>query len=344
MRLADAGCGVTLFERSSQLLTGASGQANRIHMGYHYPRDEETARQCLRGYRQFEREFAEAKLADVRNTYFIASQGTLTQPEAYLGFCERLGLEYEQIDLKAFAPALSNISLGIRTRETIFDADTLRRLVARRLHARGVKLCLNAEVVSVDSTGAGFELNVAGAGKQAFAAVVNCSYADLNRLTALMGFPVQSRQYEYVAAPVIEIDAPTVASITVMDGPFVSLLPLPAKGRYLLVHVEHSVIERRTDAFPDPAWRKPETSPLASADTGEWFRRHLDGCSHFIPSLATARLAGISQGTRMVLAQRDDTDARPTLVTKHGEGYVTVFAGKVDHSMWAADEVVARLC
>jgi len=344
MRLADEGCHVTLFERNFQLLMGTSGRANRLHMGYHYPRADETAQQCLRGYYQFEREFEEAKIAGVRNTYFIASEGSLTDPEVYLGFCERLGLAYELIDLTSFTPTMSNVSMGIRTEETVFDADSLRRLVARRLSDRGVTVRYGAEVVSVGSASAGFQVDVAGAGKLAFGAVVNCSYADVNRLTAQLGFSVQPRQYEYVAAPIIEIDEPTMASITIMDGPFVSLLPLSRKGRYLLFHVDHSVIESRTEVFLDLSWRKPETSPSVAVDTGEWFGRHLESSSHFIPRLAAARLVGISQGSRMVLAHCDDTDARPTLVTKHDEGYVTVFSGKVDHCMWAADEVVAQFC
>ena len=49
LRLAAAGHRVTLFARAAELLRGASGHANRVHQGYHYPRHEPTARQCLAG-------------------------------------------------------------------------------------------------------------------------------------------------------------------------------------------------------------------------------------------------------------------------------------------------------
>jgi glycine/D-amino acid oxidase-like deaminating enzyme len=60
LKLAEAGESVTIFERRDELLLGASVNGNRLHYGFHYPRDDETARQCLRGYREFRREFGVA--------------------------------------------------------------------------------------------------------------------------------------------------------------------------------------------------------------------------------------------------------------------------------------------
>jgi hypothetical protein len=49
------------------------------------------------------------------------------------------------------------------------------------------------------------------------------------------------------------------------------------------------------------------------------------------------------QGPRMVLADREDTDARPSFVTLHEPGYMSVFSGKIDHCFWIAEEVKDRL-
>jgi hypothetical protein len=45
----------------------------------------------------------------------------------------------------------------------------------------------------------------------------------------------------------------------------------------------------------------------------------------------------------VVLADREDTDAPPSIFTAHEPGYVTALAGKLDHSMWVADEVARIL-
>lgn len=61
LNLAERGCDVTLFERSSELTGGASyGNEGKIHLGYVYAMDSSlrTAHTMLRGAEVFRREVA----------------------------------------------------------------------------------------------------------------------------------------------------------------------------------------------------------------------------------------------------------------------------------------------
>src|SRR5262245_32541600 len=98
IRLAELGQTVSLFEPLPGLMKGASCNANRLHLGFHCPRDEETVRQCMRGCGRFREEFGSAVLDDVTNAYFIASAGSLTSPSDFLAFCSRMGLFCETIE------------------------------------------------------------------------------------------------------------------------------------------------------------------------------------------------------------------------------------------------------
>ena len=52
-----------LFEKNKDLLLGAStNNLNRVHFGYHYPRDDKTARQSLKGYESFRKVFSKAPI------------------------------------------------------------------------------------------------------------------------------------------------------------------------------------------------------------------------------------------------------------------------------------------
>ena len=52
--LKKKGYDCTLFEKNNDILKGAStNNLNRVHFGYHYPRDIETAQQSLKGYKSF---------------------------------------------------------------------------------------------------------------------------------------------------------------------------------------------------------------------------------------------------------------------------------------------------
>ena len=133
IKLAECGQTVTLFERLPSLMQGATFNANRLHLGFHYPRDEETALQCMRGFEIFKREFSPAILPEVTNAYFIASEGSLTSPRSFLAFCRRLGLRHQEIEPDAMHPRVSNVDLGLMTDEVMFDGATLCRLMNERL-------------------------------------------------------------------------------------------------------------------------------------------------------------------------------------------------------------------
>jgi L-2-hydroxyglutarate oxidase LhgO len=53
-RLAEVGETVSLFERLPALMQGTTSVANRLHQGFHYPRDDETARPMHARLRSFQ--------------------------------------------------------------------------------------------------------------------------------------------------------------------------------------------------------------------------------------------------------------------------------------------------
>ena len=341
--LAEFGETVSLFERLPILMQGTTSVANRLHCGFHYPRHEETARQCVRGYNSFREAFAAAVLPGVFNAYFIAREDSLTSPSDFLEFCGKMNLAYRQIEPDSFLPPVKNVALGVITDEVMYDPAVLQRLLTERLRRSRVEERTGSEVIDIRRDGRGFEVFTKFGGAAYFDAVVNCCYANCNRLTAQLGHRIETPHYEYVAVPIIELDLPQVVSISILDGPFMCLLPFGTPGQYLLYHVDYGVIARHKAPFLDRRWLDPETSPFASVNKREWFDAQLASCCEFIPALRECRLKGFVQRPRMVLADSEDTDARPSIVTQYEPGYISVFSGKVDHSVWVAEEICSRL-
>jgi glycine/D-amino acid oxidase-like deaminating enzyme len=343
IKLAENGETVSLFERLPVVMQGASYNANRLHLGFHYPRDDETALQCARGSKTFRDEFEDAVLPGLRNAYFIASENSLTSSRNFLAFCDRIGLPYRQIELHQFKPTVKHVELGVMTDEVMYDGATLRRLMTERLLGSRVETRVGCEVMDIKREGDVFEIVIKDQSSARFAAVVNCCYAAINRLTAQLGHTIQTYQYEYVAVPIIELDWPQATSITILDGPFMSLLPFGKRGEYLLYHVQHAVIAQDIKPLLDPAWLDAASSPFATIDKEAWFATQLEDCCKFVPALRGAELKGFVQGPRMVLPYQEASDARPSIVTSHERGYITVFAGKIDHCVWAAERVGSEL-
>ena len=93
----------------------------------------------------------------------------------------------------------------------------------------------------------------------------------------------------------------------------------------------------------DAAWLDPDASPFASVSKEEWFKTLLENCCNFIPALRDSRLKRFVQGPRMVVAHQESTDARRSVVTSHEANDISVFAGKIDHCTWVAEEVAGKL-
>ena len=79
----------TLFERNNDLLLGAStNNLNRVHFGYHYPRDDQTAKQSYNGYVSFKKFYKGTIIKDFKNYYLIAENSKVNLKD-YLKFCKR---------------------------------------------------------------------------------------------------------------------------------------------------------------------------------------------------------------------------------------------------------------
>lgn len=344
--IANAGYEVVLLERLPDIIMGTSkNNTNRVHQGFHYPRDMQTAIECRDNYRRFEMEFGEALLDNYPNIYCIAEEKSLTSKEEFIKFCDVLGLLYSVIDLNGFSVKIDGCNLGISCEETILDSDILRNILRSRIiNNKRVTLSCNAEVAAIKKSSHQYELSFLAETqpKQTFDAVINCSYANINTLTEQLGYEVCEGQYEYTAVPIISLDLPPT-TITIMDGPFMTLFPYGKTKKYLLYHVDYSVIKTEITKTLNPGWLDPHKSPLVSMDQSKYFDTMLKSCSKYVPALANAKLCGYLEAPRMVLPKHEQDDARPSFVNDYGEGYLSVFSGKIDRSLSIADLIYLKL-
>ena len=342
LRLSFAGHAVTIFERESDIMLGASlNNQNRLHLGYHYPRDSETAQQCILGFEKFKQEFSDCLLTNFSNAYFIAQENSLTSPEAFLKFCVDNNLPCEPIDLPTFEPRVANVALGICTHETVFDSSLVRAKLWQRIAESDISVRLACEIWHINRTATDFRL-FTRSGSFPFDAVVNCCYADINRFSSELGYTPPLRQFQYTTLAIISLPWELPTGIIVLDGKFTSILPFGRTGNYILSHVEHTVIARETAPRMQPEWRAG--TPFQRLDKERWFENIIADSGEFIPDLTSAKLQGFLHGPRMLLASAYN-DARPSIVEQPmpGENYVTVFSGKIDHAIWVPDAVLACL-
>ena len=333
------GLSVKVYEAKDDILSGASkNNQNRLHLGFHYPRDLETGRQSIRGFTAFREKYIESIQDKFLNAYFIADSHSLTTHEAYFAFCETLGVPFRQIAPQDFPVEVRGTSAGILCDEVVYDCLVLKDLVWKKLNQNKVKVALGTRVISIKNHSGHYAVAASDGSVVMADVIVNATYADINRITEQLGFTVSENLYEYTAVPIIKLPLSRLG-VTIMDGPFMTILPYGLTDSFLLYNVNLSVVACKVARQMPMEWLTPDTAPFKNINKADYFKKMLELCSKYLPVLKDAELIGFLEGPRMVLAKRDDSDARPSIVNDHNGSYISVFSGKIDHSLWVAEDV-----
>lgn len=344
IKLKSLGLSVNVYEAKEDILSGASANnQNRLHLGFHYPRDMETARQSIRGFADFKNKYYECIQDDFLNAYFISNEKSLTTVNEYIKFCDLLGEPYKKISPESFPFKILGSNFGILCNEVVYDCSILKRILRESLRINSVQVELNQRVTKIEKIKDKFLLTFNNKPQICADVVINASYSDINRLTAQLGYKVNEKLYEYTAVPIIQIDNIPKIGVTIMDGPFMTLLPYGKSDHFLLYSVEHSVIAQNVDVQINSDWLSSDTAPFSRVDKHSFFEKMISFSREFIPILETAKIKGFLESSRMVMANSDHNDRRPSMVTDYDGAYYTVMAGKIDHCIWVAEEISLKL-
>jgi hypothetical protein len=314
--LAYAGHRVDLVERHGGILEGATrANQGRLHRGFHYPRDPATALAARADAELFEARFDGALDRTGRHYYVVAADGSKTSPEEYLAFAERLG--GRPVDPP---PWLHNVAACVAVDEPMIDIRRLRARLHRDLMKAGVTIHLHKPVA------VGYE-------HLRHDLIVMATYGQ--------PWPWDRLRYQVCETALVELGEHYAGcGVVVMDGEFISVDPMPGTDLHMLYDVVHSVhhvavgrpevpdhLVPLLDRGPVPTWHTHVGAMLGNA------RRFLAG-------VGLPRYAGSMFAVRAVLADAEETDARPTLV-REDDRTVWVLPGKLDGCVTAAGRVVA---
>lgn len=342
--LSQSGFSVSIIESKEEILQGASGNnLNRVHIGFHYPRDLETAKQAYQCYDEFRKKYSSCVSSDFLNSYFIANQGSLTSPERFFEFCKQLGAPYKIVKSKEFPLLVAGADDGIICEESVYDFFSIRKLIHEKFTEQHVQLIAGNGVVCLSKNDDCYSLELSDGDTINADVVINTSYADINRLANQIEIELDEMQYEYTVIPIIEAEIPRVG-VTIMDGPFTSILPRGLSSEFLLYHVDHSVLATEIGYQLNPNWLVPEKGPFFEVNKQQYFSKMIELCGEFMPALKSAKLCGFLEGPRVVQSKKESSDARPSILKfSNNDSYVSILSGKVDSSIWVARSIQSRL-
>ena len=122
-------------------------------------------------------------------------------------------------------------------------------------------------------------------------------------------------------------------SITVMDGPFFSIMPFPSRGLYTLSHVRYTPHESWIDNEDTPAEKIDTHAYLDKSSFQSNYKQMYNDVVRFIPALKDMKYEESIVEVKTVLVRSEDDDSRPILFKAHlgYNGYVCIMGGKLDN-------------
>jgi glycine/D-amino acid oxidase-like deaminating enzyme len=327
---------IVLVERESALLTRASyNNQARVHNGYHYPRSFTTAYRSRINLPRFVRDWPDAVKQDFTKLYAIARRNSKVTAGQFERFCREIGARIQPADtaLRAlFDPRL--IEDVFLVEEYVFDACKLASWAEEEMRACGIEVRLDTHVSGV-AKGPGTSLKATmrdNSGQTAVAScryVFNCTYSGLNQIAGEFAGTQTHLKHEITEMAVMQ--APAVLAglgVTVMDGPFFSMMPFPARGLHTLSHVRYT---------PHMHWNdRPGLDPyqkLTAYDRVSRVDRMVRDVGRYLPAVLDARYVDSLFEVKTVLVKNEGDDGRPILFETHPElpGFYSVLGGKIDN-------------
>jgi glycine/D-amino acid oxidase-like deaminating enzyme len=346
---------VVVLESAPELLTRASyANQARVHFGYHYPRSVLTALRSRVNYPRFVSEFAECVDDSFDAYYAVARRASKVTAKQFRAFCATVGMPVDPAPSsirRLFDADLVEDVFSVR--ECAFDATKLRATMRRLLEREGVEVRLRSEALRVRRSGSErLEVTARGPdGEFAITArrVFLCTYSRINHLLAASGLPMIPLAHELAEIALVEVPEEFARiGVTVMCGPYFSVMPFPARSLHSFSHVRYTPHCRWEDA---PGARLVDGDALLrDARPASSFVRMVKDAQRYVPMLAGCRQVESLMEVKTVLPRSDTDDGRPILFRRnHGlPGLDCVTGAKIDNvydaieCMSEAEQEVAR--
>ncbi|MCF0143448.1 MAG: FAD-binding oxidoreductase [Parasporobacterium sp.] len=313
----------------------------RVHLGYHYPRSLSTAIKAAGYFRRFVEQFPECIYSDFKQIYATASHFSWTDAAQFKSFSDRAGVGCIPVPEELYFKA-GMVDGAFLTDEVTFDAGILRDSILRSLAPfTNAEILYSSPVTAIKKSGDSYEITAAG---NVYSApfVLNSTYASVNQICAMAGFEPFKIKYELCEVILCNVsDALKNVGLTVMDGPFFSVMPFGRTGLHSLTGVTFTPHETCFD--PLPAFKCQEKSgglcspsrlgncnscPCAP-DTAWDYMNQL--ARQYMRDEFRLEYVKSLYSMKPILLASDVDDSRPTCIKIHSEDptFVSVLSGKI---------------
>ena len=235
---------VVLEKNSSPCREAIANNQHRLHLGFHYPRCEETISQCVETFDQFSKIY-ENCVEEIENNYYIVHKDSNVNSDDFSKTMSKFDIYHE---ISKEAPSFLHLK-NIGQYESFFKTNERKinlNKISSRVHSdavkSGVEILYNKQVLRIleDGTVIGKDFN------EKFDFVINCSYTNQKLLDR---FETETKS-EICFMGLLRPKNPCYNkfSSTICDGPFSSLYPAD-NGNFTISNVIKTPAMKSSNVF-----------------------------------------------------------------------------------------------
>ncbi len=234
---------IIILEKEHDIMQKASrNNQSRIHAGYFFPKDISTACKFLLNAPKFIYDFREAIYGDFTNIYAVSKIESKINSSQFIKHQNDLNATFKKISLDSIGIFDKNfIEDAFVVDEKSFDSEILIDIIKHKIDKMGIKILFDCQADKVVKKHSNLVVSTVNGFTITSSQVYNCTYAQINSILRKSKLKILPLQYEYTE--IVELEVPEILTnyaITVIDGPFFSLMPNPSKNNHTLSHVVYT--------------------------------------------------------------------------------------------------------
>lgn len=333
------------FQRASYI-----NQA-RVHNGYHYPRSLSTALKSASYFERFVKDYNFAINKKFEKIYAISSDFSYASGENFEKFCKAANIPCTPIHYsKYFKP--DTVEEAFLTEEYALDAKKICDYFVSELDkCVNVTILYNVKIKKVEQTNYDYELILRGNMRVSSEFILNATYASVNQVLDMFGFEKFKIKYEVAELCLCKVSGNIEeAGLTVMDGPFFSVMPFGLSGYHTLSAVHFTPHKISYDDLPvfDCQLKNKDCTPNSLENCNLCSSRPITAWSEMKQLSKKYLKDDIDMyyhdsifALKPILKSSEISDSRPTIIKKFSDNptFISVLSGKFN-TMYDLDEVL----
>lgn len=220
----------------------------RVHMGYHYPRSYSTAIKSAHYFRRFCDDYGFCIHKSFDKVYATSRSFSWTNAAEFERFCAAAGIRCEGIAPSRYFR--NDMCDGAYlTTEYTYDACVLKEFFLNELDKMPtVEIRYNCQPVRIAAAGDVWQVETNRGEQDEAPFILNATYAGVNDIHKILNLPVFGIKYEKCEIILCRANENLRnVGITVMDGPFFSIMPFGLTGFHSLTSVTFTPHETSYD-------------------------------------------------------------------------------------------------